>query len=400
MIRGLVCLMVLMVAMLPSVAYAQHSDLKKIRINPEAALEGKLSQYAEEVQFIPLAAAACQLTYILQLEVTDNHYVVLSKECNAVLIFTRAGDFHAKIDVAKNVFRFRLTNNRQNIEVISYPDVYVYDFDGRLQLQSKLGDRPHGQFGAIRFALDDAHDVYYNTSLKTSKDSLVYQLLVYRDGKLAKSLLPYPENYRFEFIDQLGFNNFSRVYTEEDKGAYYIRNYDYQVYHLTPSSVKPVYQFIFPLTMSLPGNFATDTALNGRRTTFMRENMDRLIYRINVFYRKDNLLFFSVSNHSYLYDLESSRLVNASKLTADSLSWYLPISETGINSRNGSVYVGFDGTWCYFSCFATSFYDRMNVERNKAGKFPEALEKFFSNRRNIRDDAVILVRVKFKNRIL
>ncbi|HVU83264.1 MAG TPA: 6-bladed beta-propeller [Puia sp.] len=370
---------------------------KKIRVDLAAAMGGKVSQYVDSVIFIPLERTKeAQVRSIFQMEVTDGYFVILDKENSTVWVFTRAGDFHADVKVGQNVFQFRL-NKMNQIEIDNYPETLVYNMEGALVKKMSIGGRPNTLLGVTKRELDDGHTVYYNTSLVVAKDSLIYQLLVYQGERITNYFLPYPKNYRLEPFDNVGPINFSANLHDADAGIYYMRNYDYTVYRLTPDALVPVYQFVFPVQNSLPGDFFTDTSYNGKRMSFfIKDESGLVISRLYRFYKKGGQLFFSDGKYSYIFDMGTQDLVCVNKIVSDPSSYNLPLTDTEADKWKKSVYLNFDGSYFYFSCSPEVMYSQRDQTGGKKNRYPPALEKFFGNGRNRTEGNPVLVQVKFK----
>src|SRR6266567_3079026 len=93
--------LILLLGIRPGTALAQTGpELKKVRVNLDAAFGGRVAQYADSVTYIPLERTKeSQLHSIFQLEMTDSYFVILDKDGDNILIFTRTGAFHASIKV-------------------------------------------------------------------------------------------------------------------------------------------------------------------------------------------------------------------------------------------------------------------------------------------------------------
>lgn len=88
-------LLIVLLAFSQSSAIAQNmKPIQKIRIDPEAADSGKVSQYIDAVSFIPLETTKdSEFSNIVQLEMNDDYYIILDDRVPAILIFTDRGYF-------------------------------------------------------------------------------------------------------------------------------------------------------------------------------------------------------------------------------------------------------------------------------------------------------------------
>lgn len=372
---------------------------RRIRVDPELAGGGPLSRFIDNVQFIPLERRKeCQVRSIFQVETTGGYIVFLDKAVGAVFVFTQEGLFRARVNIGPTVFGFSLDGHKDEISIDEYPDTKVYNLEGKLVRQTVIGLRPHNELGVSRRTLAPGCTAYVNTNLVTGPDSLIYSLLVYKDGRLSGRYLPYPADYRLDQWDQVGPINFATGPDAVDSGVYYMRNYDYTVYRLTPSVLRPAYQFIFPLQESVPGDFMTDTGYNGRRTAFFskKENGD-CIRRLYHFSRVGDMLFFSEGRHSYVLDTRQQVLVGVNRLIPDSLSFFLPLTDSQTDSLKKEVYLNAGGVDAWFQCSPAGLLEGWKVNRNKKVLYPAALEKYFNEGGPVTDRNPVLVRVRFKS---
>jgi hypothetical protein len=361
----------------------------KIRIDPTTAVGGTASSLLEEVSFIPLETTPqSQFSDVLQLTVGSRYIVVLDKQVPAILVFTRTGKFHQRINISAPVFQFSFDDKKDQLSFDIYPSTLVYDVDGKLIYKTTAGGVPHGQFGVSKMKLNNNTTVYYNTTVKLPNDSSVDELLFYKGDSLVNKCLPFPAAYKMDALDEFGFKNFISNVTNGDTAVYYIRNYDYTVYRIHTNRISPAYQFIFPLQAALPDDFR-QTQVNRMDYAAKEKNM---IIRLFAFHRANDLLTFDNGHGSYLYSLQTRKLFDLDQVHADSLSYYLPISGERLTLEN------YDGNYFYSFCQPDILFNKMEATDKSRRIYPEALQQFFQSKKNAAGNPVLIV-LRFKSNL-
>jgi len=383
---------------------------EKIRVNPSAAMGGTVSQYIEKVNFIPFESTAeSAFGNIDQLEITDKYYIILDNtDTQSILIFTKQGKFHAKIEGQKiypqhpNFYSFKFDKQTNLIKINYAFDVFFFDLDGKLVTRHKSSI---DQYFGTETSLGGKFSGHYSYSPQwpfPKTDNIGYELMVLEEGKLKQKYLPYATNVKYD--DSEGSQShidFYPDYSSIDSAIYYTREYDYNIYRLTPHTLHAAYQFIFPLQVSLPKNFRTDTSFNGKRQKYLKGNRD-LIYKVGNFYKSGDYLFFKAltdnfSNLSYIYNIHSQSLICINKIVSDASSYFLPVTDAevgGLDFTNRGI-MQFDGDSFYTSYSSLVLFYRMEASKNKHPQYPLSLLKYFSNKSNLKGNPV-LVQIKFK----
>lgn len=377
------------------------SELIKLRLDPTLSVGGRVSQYISCVDFIPLESnALSQFGKIYQLETTDTHLIILDQETNAILIFTKQGKFHAKIEGVKvsklyslNSFKYIKASNL--IEIPGFQENILFDLNGKLVKRQKFKDKNNWRFGH-KTLLGDSYEAFYymHSDSRAKNDSIVHALTIVKGQTIIRSYFPYSlKHASLKGDDILQTNYLFR--SENDTSAFYIGPYDYYVYRLTPHNLNPAYQFIFPSNLSLPDNFATDTTFNGKRRQWILKNRG-VISKIDNFYENDKVLFFKALN-TYAYSLATQRLISIDNIIADSLSYFLPITDAEVGGLH-FLFKGlqnYDGEYFYTSYSSHLLFQQMDATKDRVEKYPEKLASYFADEKN-RKGNPILVRIKFK----
>lgn len=394
--------------------YAQEeSATTQIRINPDAARGGTVSQYINSVKFITFEnSLQSRFGNIDQLEITDQYYIILDNaDTQSILIFNKQGEFHTKIEGRKinpenpNIFSFSFEKETKLIKVNFYSNIYFFDLGGKIVIHKK--NTANQYFGPdISLGAGVSGNYLYAPSRPHPKDDGIdYELKTVIDGRLVKKYLPYTLNTKYnEDHGSQSHLDFWLDAGTADSVAYYTRDYDYNIYKLTPHTFHAAYRFIFPLPLSLPLNFREDTLFNNKRLVFTRKNNQMIFKVVNFFKKTDNISFKLLSSNfsdfSYIYNVQSQNLICIDKIISDTSSYFLPVTDAetgGLDFINHGI-IHFDGESFYTSYSSLVLFNQMEATKNRHPQYPSSLLKYFSDKWNLKGNPV-LVQLKFKSGI-
>jgi len=393
------------------IVFAQKEPAtEKIRINPSAAMGGTVAQYIEKVNFIPFESTS-ESTFgnIDQLEVTDNYFIILDNtDTQSILIFTKQGKFHAKIEGQKinpqnpNFYNFNFDKQTNLIKINYVFDVFFFDLDGKIVKHQKSN---LDQYFGVETSLGgnfSGHYKHWPQMPHAKGDTIAYEIMVLEQGKLKKKYLPYHINIKYD--GSRGTQSHMDFWPDPataDSTVYYTRDYNYDIYKLTPYTFYAAYRFIFPLQLSLPTNFREGTLFDDQRAKYLKANQE-LIFKVVNFYKLGNSIFFKAltdgfSNLSYIYNTRSQNLICINKIVSDTNSCFLPVTDTevgGVDFINHGI-IHFDGDSFYTSYSSLVLFHQMEATKGKHPQYPPALLKYFSDKKNLKGNPV-LVQLKFK----
>lgn len=361
-----------------------YDDAKKLRIDPDAAMGGTVSQYIDKVKFFTFESSPeSAFGNINQVEITDQYFIILDRETTSILIFDKGGKFHAKIEGKKftpqhpGFFNFNF-DKKTNLIEIDYMFTYIYFFDLNGKLVNKIKHKdPEKEFYGTKIDLGgkyDAHYAYNPTIPFYSKDSIGGELTVFENGKLKRLYLPYRFGQKDDCDNRcqssLSNTDFYPAYDSNVSAAYYVRNLDYNIYRITPDTLQVAYRFVFPLQKSLPPDFRTDSSFNRKQSQYLEDHKE-VIQRIGNFYTKDDYVFFRTINNnyvwlSYLYNTKTQNLICINKIVSDSSSYFLPVTDAelgGLDFNNHGI-INFDGQNFYTSYSSLALFAQAEATKN------------------------------------
>ena len=366
---------------------------------------GSVTQLIDEISFIPLESTPISaFGTIDQLEITDNFFIILDEQTNAVLIFDKAGNFHAKINGSKigygeqlRMYAFFMDKANGLIQIPFDKILFCYDYDGNLI--KKIGAYNDG----LLFNFNDKQTAYYSYNVdKRYPDSIAYELTVTtKDGKNPRNYFPYNLKLANLKRQDLLYSLHSNFYPLDDSSGYFLHTYDYTIYRLGPNSLDTAYRFIFPMQASLPEKFISDSSFNYKRIHFLQENK-KIIYGLtNTFSTKNNLSFkllsYDMNESSYIYNFTSQDLICIEKIYPDSNSFFLPITDVNVGGTEfmtKGFLNTFDG-YLYTSYSSLTLFRQKDATKMKNPDYPPSLSRYFSNKQNEKGNPVI-VQIKFK----
>lgn len=379
-----------------------------IRIDPSAAVGGRASQYIERIDYIIFESTQkSAFGTINQLEINERYYVILDEQTNSVLIFDKRGKFQAKIDGNKlgtkdKLYRIFLNRANNSIEAFAGTTIFNFDFNGILikkisftvdnwpGYRIPIGDRLTAQY------LYKANSDYYK------QDSTTYEVIITKNGSVVEKYLPYSLKSSVMQANEILVSNhidFYRDFEGSDTSLYYLRPFLYNVYKLTPNNFQIAYNFIFPAKNSLPPSFSSDINFNKKRREFVKNNP--VIYRLANFYKNKNNLFFQLcgglnDTRSYIFNIQSKKLVCVENIVSDSTTYFLPITDSNVGDNFWDQgFVQYDGIHFYTSYPSSTLFNQMEKTKNKHPLYPRELGAYFSNVKNKRSNP-ILVQIQFK----
>jgi len=368
-------------------------------MDPDNANGGTASQVFDSIRFIPLETTKESLFgSIDQLEVTDSLFIILDVRGRSILLFNRNGKFFAKMTtggIGKYFYSFTLDRASKEIIVINnYANgLMVYDFQGKLLRKEPCPDEVESLYH-----FSDKTVLYDLRRLAHSEpaDDIRYDLAYSRGyNTITKYVKPYNARYETgEFNGDCNFFNFSG----EAGSCMFSMPFEYTIYQLNDTGIIHKYQFIFPLSHSLPLNFATDGVYRDKRAKFAYSTPgnESTITALERGYKLGDYLLFTIvsqqptvnADRNYLYNLKSSNFISFSRVTGDSTSSYFPILPGVLEQINA-----IDDNTIFSSMAAFRFFVIRN-DVNKKVAYPESLQQFFSTGKKTDNPVIIQFRLK------
>ncbi|MES2426895.1 MAG: 6-bladed beta-propeller [Bacteroidota bacterium] len=388
------------------------SHFVTLHVDPSNAMGGNVSDVFSEVNYIPLETTP-ESTFgsIKQLAVTDKYYIIRDDNTNSVLFFTKDGKYHAKIkdsstDPYRNKIREFFVNRFTNQIVLSedsYRTVKYYDFDGKL---IKIEDRVSADFKADMSATSFYFigpnklvncDMYRDEDEKSEYYKPFHRsLLQFMDGpKVYATGFNYTADRGKKETISHSIGPLS--YFGNDTTLFYSEYFSYSINTVTPNSIKRAYHFVFPLSMSLPLDFATNPIYDEGEEEYRKAHQEQ-IYCLNNFYKTgDNLLFaatvydYKVKENQLVYNLKSGTLIALQHVLPDEKSFMLPIFGYSFDFYGLDAC---DGTYCYNSVSSVEMLKAMQDNKGKNIKYNQTLSDYFAKATKNNNPVIVQLKVK------
>ena len=375
----------------------------KIRINPDQANGGTVSEIFEEINYIPLETKKASIFgKIDQLYVTDSFFVILDHDINSILIFYKNGKFHGKIDGGSEsrafhplgIQAFFVDKDKREIKYkLGEIRTLVFNFEGE-----KL--REENTIRSNYFYIFPSNEIvffYFDTNEKNIQDESYNELVWQRNGQIYQSALPF--NIKSSSIatsDWVYKNNTPFYEGGNDTLVFYSRPFDYTIYQVSPKSFSEKYSFILPASFSLPVDFRTNKEYYGKRFSLLREKYSNSVIAITNFNIVGETVCFSLfgltfnKNNTFFYNLVTSRLISLDHITPEKINSFLPIKGSfgfsGIHTT--------DGKYFYSSVSSYDMFNSKVVNSKMKLMYTEPLNTYFKKENEASNPVIIQLKMK------
>ena len=392
----------------------EAQEVPKLRIDPAQAYGGVVSDYFEEVNYIPLQTTKQSLFgTISSMVITDSSFVVSDNDTHAVLFFKKDGTYLTKVKFKNDDYpnlSYEASTKRITISVYSSQtrkaDIQYYSITGsklenHLNINSserKKGTRSLG--GGYYLNIQSC----YIAPGKTPVDSVAYAISIYKNKTLYKSFLPFNQA-KLPCMCALGFGP-TITATDQDSVVYASTPFDNAIYRVTKDTLQKIYTIVFPFDRMFSKSLleTTDT----KRIDSLRDNlykMQNIISGVSNIYFENNLMLFKIDQKSYMwtegtedtkqynlvYNLKTSRLVSLERITPDAKSSFLPLIAGFYMSIRGLIY---DGGYFYSSVPSLQMFAAKENTKDKNPKYPPVLENYFKT--ESRKSNPVIVQMKLR----
>jgi hypothetical protein len=409
----LCCKLMLVLCLLFS--FSAFSQLQKIYLNPKAAGSEKQSNFLDSIHFVPLEIKeGIELGAYNNVAVTDNHFLITDYIGKFLLLYKRNGDFVKQISYKKLGENMHPDIHEYTNQVVFFGSNNNYALTPKDEIKIRLGwNDPHNKKYYKKYILDladtafiikkdvpaesdllgataYAKGAYWQGEITTSplfKDSLDYELKIYKNNRQVNAFFPYNRvnETRFLFAQESSY-----LAPASEPDTYLVtRPFCDTIYRLVSDSLYPSYQVVMPLENSLPASFYKQPFKNNtERENFMRNNgwMFQQVYN---FYETPRVLFYSVrylSNYeSYVYVKGSNTTYKTKNVKADSSQFNLSLLGDYGTLRKGHTFYKLQKASELIQFFA----------QHKGAKVPEELDAYL--KRQPHSASPVIVEFKFKN---
>lgn len=332
-----------------------HTQLRKIYLQPKTAVREKQSKFLDSISFIPLEVKdGIELGAYYNVQVANKYLLITDYINKRLILYSKEGRFLKNISYKKLGGNFYPSYQEQANQITFFGNNKNYALTSKDQIEIKLNwanPRNKKYFKKYKIDLNDSSfaiekdvpeekdivsiyhyydDYYLQGQITTSplyKDSLDYELKLYKNNQLAKGFFPYNRinEPRFLYIEE----NVASYKIDTSSNRTIIRPFCDTIYKLVKDSLFPTYQLVLPLENSLPASFFSKPFKNKtERDNFYRNN-GPMLRKVSSFYESPRFIFFSVnylSNYgSYIYEKGTDVTYSTKNIKADSSQYNLAL---------------------------------------------------------------------------
>lgn len=360
--RLLFCLVMMLFYQLISTGV--YSQLQKIYVHPKAAGNEKQSKFVDSIRFIPLEIKeGIELANYSNVEVTANFLMIRNYSAKEALLYTKTGRFVKKISYKKLGEYFYPSYDERKDQLVFFGNNQNYQLTSRDRIKIKLdwsNPRNKKYFKKYRIDLKDStftikkdipqqndilnatyyyDDIYVMANINTSelyKDSLDYELKLYKGNQLIKGYFPYNHINEAKYL--FAEETITRNTTDTPYIQFICRPYCDTIYKLVKDSLLPAYQIVLPLENSLPASFFTKPFKNKTERENFRRNNGWMFHQVYMFYETPRFIYFLMAYQSnyetYLYQKKTNTICKVKNIKPDSSQYNLQLFEQYGNSQN------------------------------------------------------------------
>jgi hypothetical protein len=387
--------------------------VEKLRIDPAMAFGGAVSEYFDQVNYVPLETNKESLFGdISQLVITDSSYVIHDYDTKAVLFFSLAGKYITKIKFKEGIYplisydkekkRVVISNYDGSIEksVTKYYSLVGKELVGELSVKSILRTNLISLNNGFYVG---SGSCYFDRGMKPV-DSTSHLLKIYKGDSLYKSFLPYNQTINTAPCAFSGW--LPRISLSPEAGVVYVSPpFDGGIYRVTKDTVVKAYQVVFPASRSIPKNIAESKDMKVidslRNANWPGENV--IVSLANIFFQ-GNLLFFKINaarymwtqgsefekQYNFILDIKTGKLVSMERMKPDEMNGFLPfvgmrVAWNGLDYINGSFYT---------SVSSLQLFNAKEATAERKPKYSSVMEKFFVT--ESRKSNPVIVQLKLK----
>ncbi|PZP39719.1 MAG: hypothetical protein DI598_19780 [Pseudopedobacter saltans] len=370
-----------------------------MRINPDDAMGGTVSQLFGSVRYVPLETTAdCLFGGVTHLQVSTNFYAFYDMDTKHIYVFGRDGKFRYKIgqlyiNMDLNFFssfwldpkneHIRIPHSRQFSDQNNFTyQTAEYDTTGRLIYDQDLSNR----FSQSYLVLGNGD--YILPSESDIKDSI-------RFVHIAKNGME--QNVDFYYSHTPNPYVWQCVSGGNADGVLWSRRIDYTLQKMDRKGTSSQFRLVFPQSLMLDIDFYKDTVMLKDRQRIDRyfSSHSEKITSLGVPSQSGDYMLFSCIKGNdyigseYLYSLTSEKLYSLEQISPDSANSFLPI----VSYPNQVS--AFDNSTIFTVVPSFLMFTAMEANKQRNPTYPKILQTYFLQ--NNRKSNPVIVELKLKS---
>lgn len=394
---------------------AFSQEIPKIRINPDIARGGDISNFFNDIEYIPLETTKESLFgEITEMALTSDSYVVYDWDTKSILFFNKNGRFLRKRTFSSDAsigISYIKHSNSIVVNVGRPPEykseIFCFSSIGHpiepLQTSKIKELENSGKLRSIGDGFFVASGNCYLAPGKNPSTDTTYLLSVYKNNSFYKGLMPVTQASNSAICMLHGYLSLGNVV--QDGLLYVAMPLTNIVYKVTKDTAQAAFQLVFPRKRVLDVSIIQENSIKEINAVgeALQNNTETILTVSNIFYRKKDLFFkvnprlystYAGSNsegqYNFIYDTVNGSLASLERMQSDSTSYYLPIF--GQNLRRDGLYYADDNVFTSVSSLQMFTAHEANKDRNP--KYPDLLQNYFETQ--TRKSNPVIVRMKLK----
>ena len=345
-----------------------HSQLQKLYVNPKAPGTEKQSQIVDSIRFIPLEQKAeITLGQYSGVELTDKYFLIRDYSGKAIILYKKNGDFVKRIDYKKLGENFYPSYQQHNNQLVFFGTNKSYALTAKDRIKISLDwNNPRNKKYFKKYIIDlndttftikpavvEENDIisanhydnnfYWQGKITTSplyKDSVDYELKIYRNNQMVKGFFPYNRINEARFLYSEESTQLSK--TETPDTYLLTRPYCDTIYKMINDSLFPAYHLVLPLENTLPASFFTTPFKNKTERENFGRNNGWMLHQVHDFYETPRFVFFTIgylSNYdSYVYRKQDKSTFKSKNIKSDPGQYNLQLMADFGTERQGDKF--------------------------------------------------------------
>lgn len=399
-------------------------ELPKLRIDLDKVYGGAVSDYLDSIEYIPLEnTKSSKFGQISDLIITDSSFIIVDKDTQSVLFFSREGKFLNKI--SKNgslTAATALYNTKKNkVEIIfinavqnkfiknSYNILGKLTENGEIKKMNDIEEEANNLESINNTIIVDENNYWVRNKVK-SFDSFkdFYFFSKYKSNNKQESVVQFDSLNRYavyRLTKELGSGELPVIHSNNFYFSTPIQHKLYKIDAINGTS-KPLFQIVLPARYGIKSTLLSITDPK-KMDSVVKSNWftDRTVLGLeNIIFDKDKLIFKTrtgvISGYgtdgqqitkNFFYRFKDSRLVAFEKMNSDVSNYYLPF-----RSKETIAYKGFSFTKEYIFTHISSLemFATRDATKSKNPKYPPVLLEYFKTQ--TRKSNPVIVRMKLK----
>lgn len=310
--------------------YSDTIPTEQIRISPDHAMGGSVSDWIQELAYYPLETQDRKdiVSYVQEFCQNDSSIAVVDRGNSgqagpAIFIYTAQGKLIKRISLEE----MGLDEHKTVNSIHRWEDGFIIGTPTYRVNMDQEGNFTKQHYATFSSTSDDSvkiHDaVWYYTSPRYMHRRSSNEALILNNEVLVWYQQDNQPSVFFDLRD-----NFSSLYKQEDL-VYAAFSYHYKVFELHVKGVQKLYDFIFPLSYTLDIGAYYSIREEESFQTFMAKNPKAILGFDNIIRYKDYLLLetktLAGSSFWLAYNITTKEVIRLENIVPDQSNDYLPI---------------------------------------------------------------------------